>query len=225
MQKNFLIKRLNMIAVRAIMVIVLTGLATTTNVWGQSSETPERQRFAEENRLTETPRFAVRTNMLHNLSTSPNLGVEYRLARRWTLELPFTINPWTYNEEKNQKFKFILIQPELRLWTCEAFNGHFFGLHGHYALFNVSALPHPPFSMNMNQRRYEGYLYGAGLSYGFQTILGARWGLEFEIGAGYARIHYEKYPCQHCARRIGEERVRNYWGLTRLGVSLIYFIF
>lgn len=46
---------------------------------------------------------------------------------------------------------------------------------------------------------------------------------ETSIGGGYARIHYDKYPCANCGTKIGEGKT-NYWGITKAAVSLIYII-
>ena len=215
------------IAPRLILAIVCAGWSIGSEVFGQQSsnrETTAQTLFAKAHRLRETPRFTLKTNLLHDLATSPNIGVEFKLARKLSFEIPFTINPWVYDEEKNMKFKFALIQPELRFWTCEVFNGHFFGLHGHYAIYNVGGMPNPPFSETMNLNRYEGHLYGAGISYGFQWIIGARWGMEFEIGGGFAKLIYDKYPCITCYRGF-TSKTKDYWGVTRAGLSLVYFLF
>ena len=71
--------------------------------------------------------------------------------------------------------------------------------------------------------RYQGYLYGGGLSYGYQWLLRPRWNLEASIGGGYARIHYEKYPCTTCGTKLDEGHT-NYLGVTKAAVSLIYII-
>ena len=178
------------------------------------------KKLAPAYRKWETPRFAVKTNILFDITTSMNLGVEFSVGRKMTLDVLFTLNPWMYNKEENTKFKFLLFQPELRYWTCEAFNGQFFGLHGHYAYYNVSHLP-KPFSETMNLYRFEGQLAGAGVSYGYHWLISPRWSFEAEIGAGYARLWYDKYPCQTCAKTLTSEN-KNYWGVTRAGLSLIY---
>lgn len=36
--------------------------------------------------------------------------------------------------------------------------------------------------------RYDGKIYGAGISYGYHWILKNRWSMEATIGAGYARL-------------------------------------
>jgi len=197
---------------KTVLILGIAGFATTAK-----AEAPDKP-------ARETPRFAVSTNMVHNLSASANLGAELGLGRKFTLDLPVTLNPWTFDKEENAKFKFLLFQPELRFWTCEAFNGHFFGLHGHYAYYNAGGMSIPPFAEALSQNRFEGRLYGAGISYGFQWIIGARWGMEIEAGAGYARLLYEKYPCQTCEKQFVSE-VKEYWGITRIGFRLVYYLF
>jgi len=167
------------------------------------------------------PGFGLKTNILYDMTTTFSLATEFRLGHKTTFDLSAHWNPWTFNKEENAKFKLLLFQPEWRFWSYEAFNGHFFGLHGHYAYYNVGRLPAPPFSETMNRYRFEGQLGGAGISYGYHWIVGPRWGLEAQIGAGYARLWYDRFPCQSCSKKLSSE-TKNYWGITRAGVSLIY---
>jgi hypothetical protein len=146
-----------------------------------------------------------------------NLGVEFKLSDRLTLKLPVTYNPWTFND--NKKFKFILAQPELRWWFCEPFSGHFLGLHAHYAFFNVGGVG----SDYMKDYRYQGDLWGGGISYGYQFYLAPRWILEAAIGVGYAHLNYDKYRCETCGDFLGEEN-KDYVGPTEVGISIIYII-
>ena len=83
----------------------------------------------------------VKTNLLYWATTTPNVGVEFTLAPRWTLELEGGYNPWTFNVEKNIKAKHFLVSPEARYWFCEAFHGHFLGLNANYTQFNVGGIP------------------------------------------------------------------------------------
>ena len=65
--------------------------------------------------------------------------------------------------------------------------------------------------------------YGGGISYGYNFFLGIRWSIEANLGIGYARLHYDKYKCQKCGEKIGTES-RNYFGPTKAGISLIYYL-
>lgn len=180
-------------------------------------------------------KFAVKSNLLYDLTTSMNLGAEIGLNNKWTLDISGNYNPWgpfggefgyVYVDEagvesKEGRFKHWMVQPEIRYWTCEKFNGHFFGLHLHYADFNVGGLKH--LSDNMKNKRYQGYLYGAGLSYGYQWLLSNRWSMEAVIGLGWAHLEYDKYPCANCGTREKKDS-KDYFGVTKAAVSIIYFI-
>jgi hypothetical protein len=167
--------------------------------------------------INKTPVFAISSNLLYDATTSMNLGLEVKTGKQFTFKLPVTYNPWELKD--NQKFKFILTQPELRWWLCDPFSGHYFGLHGHYAFYNVGAVG----TDHMKKYRYEGDLYGAGISYGYQFYLAPRWSLEASIGAGYAHMTYDVYECETCGKFIKNEE-KNYFGPTQAGISLIYII-
>lgn len=165
---------------------------------------------------------AIKTNLAYWGISTPNLGMEFTLNEKSTLEVSGGLNLFEYN--RNKQFKYWLIQPELRWWFCEAFNGHFIGVHMHGAQFNVGGWDIPIGRLDIfEDKRYEGYLYGGGLSYGYQWILTNRFNFEFSVGAGYARTHYSEYPCQDCGAKLNEDNY-NYWGVTKLGFSIIYLL-
>ena len=84
------------------------------------------------------PKFAIKTNALYWATSTPNLGFEVGLAKKLTLDISGNYNPWKFGDDR--QIKHWLVQPELRYWLCERFNGSFFGLHGHYGEMNVSNL-------------------------------------------------------------------------------------
>lgn len=163
--------------------------------------------------------WAIKTNLLYDLTATINLGVEFRVSDRNTIDIPFNYNAWQF-KGGDRKWKHFLVQPEFRWWLDRPFRGHFFGVHAHYALYNVKGLP---FSDNMRAHRYEGHIGGIGASYGYQWDLGRHWGMEATIGLGYAYVRYDKYECQRCSAVI-KSGDRHWVGPTKLGVSLIYRI-
>lgn len=173
--------------------------------------------------VTSAQKVAIKSNLLYwGAAGSPNMGLEFALGKRATLELGGGVNLWNF--ENGKRFKHWLVQPELRFWTCESFNGHFFGLHAHGAQFNVGGWDIPIGRLKaFKDTRYQGYLYGGGVSYGYQWVLSPRWNFELSLGAGFARIHYEKYPCVFCGSKLAEGD-HTYWGVTRAVISLIYLI-
>ena len=77
--------------------------------------------------------------------------------------------------------------------------------------------------LGLEKYRYEGTLYGAGIAYGHQWIIGKRWNLEATIGVGYARIEYDKYEYQTCGPYI-KKGTKDYIGPTKIGINFIYII-
>ena len=158
-------------------------------------------------------------------SGTPNLGVEWGLSPRTTIELGAGLNWFTPNKaSSNKKLVHWLGTMEYRYWTCERFSGHFWGIHIIGTQYNIAG-HHLPllFGDNSSHYRYEGWGAGGGISYGYHFLLSNRWSLEANIGVGYVRLHYDKFRCKTCGEKVGTEN-RNYFGPTKAAISLIFLI-
>ena len=164
-------------------------------------------------------KIALKSNLLYDATTTMNLGLEFGLARKWTLDVPVNYNPW--KPDNGRRLRHWGIQPEVRYWFCEKFNGHFIGMHGHYVKYNVGGMSF--LSDNMERHRYQGHLWGAGLSYGYQWLLSSRWSMEAVLGVGYARLDHSKYPCATCGS-LQKSGKKNYFGPTKAAINIIYII-
>ncbi|MDE5813297.1 MAG: DUF3575 domain-containing protein [Muribaculaceae bacterium] len=175
--------------------------------------------------------LAIKTNLLYDATTTPNLGIEFGVGRKSTLNITYGINPWTFSSKDGDwKFKHWVAMPEYRWWTCSKFNGHFFGVHlmgGQYNAGNVDMiLPGLFFAgrdlvKDVRDYRCQGYFAGGGFTYGYQWILGRHWNFEAEIGIGYDHVWYDRYPCYQCGAKIAKGDT-NYAGVTKLGLSIMY---
>lgn len=169
--------------------------------------------------------IAIKTNVLGDAMGSLNIGVECRLADRWTLDLSGHLDPWTRKDGSFRKHAFA--QPEARWWFCDTFSGHFLGLHAHGGIFNVGGIDTQlnfltnDFSV-LNDSRFQGWFAGAGFAYGYDLILGRHWNLEFEIGAGYAYTRYDQFECQECGSVLAEDMTHHYIGITKAAISLVF---
>lgn len=170
--------------------------------------------------MTTYSQMAVKTNFPMDALRLPNIGAEIGLAKKWTIDASFYYNPWKFSDTKQHKL--LLIQPELRYWLCDKFNGHFFGLHLMGGSYNTMGFQ-PPFGLwdDMDTFRYKGRFYGGGLSYGYQFILSKHWNLETTLGFGYNYVTYRKYICKNCGRQIDKGN-KNYVGPTKAAINLIY---
>ncbi|WP_369859208.1 DUF3575 domain-containing protein [Butyricimonas hominis] len=155
---------------------------------------------------------AVKTNLAAWAGTILNLAADVQVSEHISVELPVLWCPW-YVSDKHA-VKTFTIQPEGRYWLARPGEGHFFGVHAHIGWFNVK----------WNRDRYQDTsrpLLGAGISYGYLLPLGEHWAGEFTLGAGYANMKYNTYYNIGNGARI-DTRTRNYWGITRVGISVVY---
>ncbi len=175
---------------------------------------------------------ALKTNLLYDAITTPNLGVEIGVGKKNTLQLFYGLNPWKFNSDKHgERFaKHWMLMPEFRWWTCTKFNGHFFGVHAMGGEFNAAnvSLPLPGvffggdnIRKGVRDTRFQGAFAGIGGTYGYQWILNRHWNVEAEIGIGYNHIWYDQYPCYECGAKIKKGQ-SNYAGVTKLGISILY---
>ena len=167
-------------------------------------------------------KVALKTNLLYDATTTPNLGAELAMGKKSTLQLFYGLNPWKFASDRTKQLRHWLLMPEYRYWTCQKFNGHFFGIHALGGQYNVGGidLPNPVFK-DLDEKRYEGWYAGGGLTYGYQWLLSSHWNLEASVGVGYIRFHYKEFPCTECGALI-QENNKNYFGPTKLALSLMY---
>lgn len=170
--------------------------------------------------------WAVKTNLLYDATTTINVGAEVGLSPKWTLDLSANFNGWTFGDN-NKKWKHWLIQPELRYWLCERFNGHFFGAHLVGGVYNLSNLD-MDFKLfgtdfgSLKGHRYEGWMTGIGVAYGYHWMLSRRWSLEGVIGLGYIYTRADKYLCPRCGEQLEDNEPHHYFGPTKAALNLIY---
>lgn len=190
---------------KKMMITWLACLSITGQAWSQS--------------------VAVKTNLQYDATTTFNLGVELALAPKWTLDLSGNYNPWTFSN--NKKWKHWQVQPEARYWFCNKMMGHFLGLHvlgGQYNLGNIDAdfmLLGTDFA-HLKDHRFEGWMVGAGIAYGYAWTLSKHWNLEAEIGLGYVFSRYDKYECKTCGNKLESDKNHNYVGPTKAALNLVY---
>lgn len=169
---------------------------------------------------------AVKTNLAMDALAIPNAGVEVELSKKFTLDVPVYYNPFEsvmWKKDDDKLFKLFMVQPELRYWLCDKFNGHFFGVHAMGGAYNTTGidLPFTPFK-DLADFRYKGHFYGGGISYGYQYVMSRHWSIEGTVGIGYAYVRYKKYPCETCSSIKTKKGDENYFGPTRAALNLIY---
>ena len=166
-------------------------------------------------------KVAVKTNLLYDATTTMKPGAEMSMSKRNGLSTyPEIITPGSLMM-KRACATGACSRNFATGWWRNSTVANFLALHGHYAKYNVGGMSF--LSDNMERHRYQGHLWGGGISYGYQWLLGNRWSMEAVLGVGYARLDHSKYPCATCGT-IQKSEKKNYFGPTKAAVSIIYII-
>lgn len=188
--------------------------------------------------------LGIKSNLLYDATSTINLGVEFALSDKLTFDISMNLNPWAFTQQRlsasgqvrfqhDAIIQHWMLQPEMRWWLCEKFNGHFFGAHLHGGQFNVGGLTCLPdgwgdADSGIRRNRNEGWFAGAGLLYGYHWILSNRLSLEFALGMGYTYFKYDKYIDYSRVKNPSKDTNRwkmNYFGPTKAGISVIYMLY
>ena len=166
--------------------------------------------------MEKLPILGVKTNAIFLFAGVANAGVEARIGKHFSIDFPVVYSPYTI--KNNYRLRALAFQPEFRFWFKGYTEGHFLGLTGNFAWFNIAL---------SNNNRYQDSadrpLMGAGISYGYSWKILPFLSLEFTIGAGYANIHYDVFYNVENGIQYNSG-VKNYWGLTKAGISVVYII-
>lgn len=165
--------------------------------------------------------LALKNNIIYDVALVANLGLEISLGKHFSLDLPFTFSP--YDICSAYRMRTLSVQPELRYYFKRGGKGHFFGLHGNLAYYNVVT----PLNMRTRYQDRDGEhpLYGGGISYGYSLPFGkdSRWGMEFTIGAGYAYLDYDCFYNVNNGAWFTKD-TKHYFGIDKAGITIYYRI-
>jgi len=158
---------------------------------------------------------ALKTNLAAWAAGCVNLAYETQIGKHFSIDIPVMWSSWDISQK--HALRIIAIQPEFRYWLEKPGQGHFFGVHAQAARYNLK----------WNDNRYQDVnrpLFGGGIGYGYSLPFNETWGMEFNLGAGYANTRYNVYHNTPNVKdgQLYDTRTKNYWGITRVGVSFIY---
>lgn len=155
-------------------------------------------------------RLAIRTNVPEWVVSSPNLGVEFSLNKKFTLDITGAGCP--FRLKNDMYFKHVRVQPELKYWFENILFRHYIGVMGFYSTFDVG----------YKQRGYFGDSFAFGLTYGYNWIISRHWNIELSAGLGGIRYRIDRYRPSTHHRQPDESG----WiaAPIKLGVSFVYIV-
>ncbi|MDR1527425.1 MAG: DUF3575 domain-containing protein [Dysgonamonadaceae bacterium] len=170
--------------------------------------------------------IALKNNLLYDAALLPNLTVEWYMGKQWSLAVEGKWSWWTFDQPiQNQWFHRIqTLGVELRKWVKSPYplHGHALGVYSTIGNYDIRL-----FTENEYTKGWLSYLsWSAGLSYAYSVPVARRFNLEFGLAAGYVGGRYYEYDyCmthEHWAQRIIYNR--NYFGPTRVNISLVWLL-
>lgn len=164
--------------------------------------------------------LAVRTNVLYDAMLLPTLGVEWRVNRDLGIKLDGSLAWWGNEKEKVQKMW--VLNPEVR-WYLLRDKRFYVGASANYGKYNI--YKYPLGSILSKDTGYQGWMWGAGVTVGYQLYLSRCFSVDFNLGLGYTRFDYDTFGITDGVRVYkGRDRTKNFWGPTQAGISLVWTI-
>lgn len=162
-------------------------------------------------------KIILKTNTIGWLMMIANVGVEYQHSSGFAFSLPIYYSAMNYFT-RTIKMRTFAIQPEVRYYI-PGLEGFFAGAHFGLAWYNVAF---------DGLWRYQDHgrntpAIGGGLNIGYKMPLGKskRWGLEFSLGGGVYKLHYDKFINESNGKYAYDEK-RTFIGIDNAAVSFTY---
>ena len=158
-------------------------------------------------------RLAIKTNLLYDALLMPSLEVEYRINKRWSVNLEGDM-AWWKNNGKHKYYQLATISPEGRYWfkTRKPWHGHYIGVFTGFSWYDLE---------NGN-KGYRGEAQMAGISYGYMWPIARRLSLEAGVGAGFLHTRYEEYLPKDGHYHYQQTKQTNYFGPLKLKFALVW---
>ena len=193
-----------------------------TETRAEEQRKAEAEKAAQQNTLAGTPsetkitndyHLSLRANLLRWATLTPDLGAEWHVNKTWSIQLNGTWTSWTW-DNKDRRYALWEISPEVRYHLGTEKRGY------------IGAMYHTGhFNYKLSDTGKQGDLMGGGLTGGYILPLGCNFSFDFTIGVGCTHAKFDKYSVIDGVRVKKGKESKNYLGVNRLGVSLVWNIF
>lgn len=189
---------------------VVTSTDKTDTVETVASRNDNPDTYADND---EYAKLTLRANLLRWATLTPDLGIEWRINKNWSLQLNGTWTAWSW-DNKNRRYALWEVSPEIRYHIGQEKRGY------------VGAMYHVgKFNYKLNDTGKQGDLMGGGITGGYLLRLNRVLSLDFSLGIGCTHAEYDNYTVIDGVRVKQGKTDKNYWGVNHAGISLLWTIF
>ena len=166
------------------------------------------------------PPISVYSNLAYDAALIPNAGVQVGFSDVWSVSLAWN-GSWWGGEGRSWK----VYGPELtaRRYFGPLYTGHHAGVYTQLITYDIQRRDGTGYlGGEPGGNLFDGANWGIGLEYGYTFRLTDRLDLDLSIGLGYFGGKYYTYEYMGGQYIWQSTARRNYWGPTRLGVTLYW---
>lgn len=162
--------------------------------------------------------FALKTNLLYDLATIVNFGIEVPFKNKFSFLYEHHC-PWWLSDNNKYCMQNLSLGGEFRWWfkSDNPLSGHFLGVHCWSGKGDIQI------GRNFGCYQYE--FWSTGFTYGYSIPLSKRLNMEFALSVGYAHIPYRHYiptdDWQILLKDPAKKGALNYFGPTKAQINLV----
>ena len=171
---------------------------------------------------------AIKSNLLEDFATIPNLGIEISLRKQWSIGLN-GMGAWWKSDRRHRYWRIYGGNIYARKYFGKkaeqrTFTGHHLGLYAQALTYDfewggrgyMGGIPGGNIFDKMN--------YGVGLEYGYSLPVARRLNFDFSLGIGYLGGEYREYTPIEDHYVWQYTKKRNWFGPTKAEISLVLLL-
>ena len=172
--------------------------------------------------------MAIKTNMLYDLVTIPNLSAEFHLGKRFSLSAGYA-HAWWKNEAKNFFYRYYGADASFRWWfgkrsRVKPLQGHHIGIGYQVMTYDFQFGDKGILAGKPGGTLLDRPSHTISLEYGFSLPIARRLNLDFVIAGGYNWGIFDEYIPIDGHYVWQATKNRRFFGPTKVEVSLVWLI-
>ena len=164
--------------------------------------------------------MSLQTNLLYDLLITPNIGVEFYLGKKFSVDANWHY-AWWKNDNTHFYWRTYGGDLAVRWWfgrnaRLKPLTGHHIGLYGQMITYD--------FEFGHDGILGDRWTYAAGLEYGYSLPIAHRLNLDFTLGFGYLWGEFYEYKPIDGHYVWQATKHRRYMGPTKCEISLVWLL-
>ncbi len=172
--------------------------------------------------------MGLRSNLLYDLALVPNIGAEFYVGKGFTVGGNWMYAWWSSNRHHNYWRIYggdIALRKYFGSKAAEKpMQGHHLGVYAQMFTYDFELGGKGVIGGVPGGTLWDKMHYGGGVEYGYSLPIKRRLNLDFSVALGYVGGEYWEYKPMDGHYVWQATKQRNYWGPTKVEVSLVWLI-